>query len=1079
MPCRFQTFAFEECVRPGARLVLIDVAALLLVAVGVCDVFVRVAKFRLGFIDADALITPAAALLLGLGAAVVFATRQQWLRAYLRSREDRKIVATAAGLLAASALVIGLAAVSIMGERWREETTARISSASTSLAVGIDNAIRQQVAAVKVIATQLLPQSNLLAAAIPGGSGALGPHAGTESYADAIADLGARDWQIRDETGRVLLHSGRDARGAPALALDLSSTTRAWIVQDSVDRSLDLRLVVPIRVRDQRLGEFRVTLPLRAEAIFARLVPGLERGELLLCRSEVGASQCLTNVPIRSLHTIDRAVTRASEAGRARRVVPDVHFGRLHLTAYSPVSDTGVGLALRVSANDLYASLLLTAREVSLLLALLLAASLILLVWQVRPVARRLQRSEAQLRSALEYSGLGVLIFEPTGRITLANAAAGQMLGYDPGELVALPGVLELVDPGQRELARLALHDAFDGGEHGAYCAQRTYVRRDGSRMTVRLHVSPIPNEHGEADLAIAYLQDVGELLRSADALRREHAFILALLAQLNDGVIACDEFGELRYVNQAATHHLGVSMSLVTTGNAVHLDSLRHLDMSKLDESEQPLGVALRGHETPQSEMRAVHGGLDLHLQVISQPLRDAEGRRIGAVLVSHDLTEIRSSQKRLEWLAGHDTLTGLPNRSTFLRRVTDYVTKHAAEPPSFAIAYLDLDRFKAINETLGHRVGDALLREVAGRWSRVLGGDDNIARLGGDDFVVLLESAADGRDAVLQTEQMLRELSLPAMLDEHVVYTSASAGIVLYPHDGTDIDALLKRADTALADAKQHARGGWRLFDHAGSVQVERRLNLENALRTAVAGAEFELHFQPKVDMRSGLMIGAEALLRWIRPGQPSVPPSEFIPVLEDLGLIPIVGEWALRSVCELQARWLADGLRIVQVAVNCSSKQFHGASLAELVHDLLARSGIPAAMLAIEITESVLMHDPQHVNDTLHALLAMGVECAIDDFGMGYSSLAYLKRLSATTLKIDREFVKDLPGDAEDVAIARAILALARALDMHTIAEGVEHAQQLHFLAEHGCDAYQGFYFSKPLPAAEFAKLLRSSN
>ena len=437
----------------------------------------------------------------------------------------------------------------------------------------------------------------------------------------------------------------------------------------------------------------------------------------------------------------------------------------------------------------------------------------------------------------------------------------------------------------------------------------------------------------------------------------------------------------------------------------------------------------------------------------------------------------ELRSSRSKLRWLARHDALTGLPNRQHLVDMLRAALQRARTGGGMLAVLFLDLDRFKTVNESLGHEAGDRLLMDVSARLRSALGPGDTLARLGGDDFVVLLDLLADAAAASRVAERLLHALRAPFPMGEHVVYTGATVGIALSPGDGSDVDRLLGRADAALFQAKQAAPGSWRFFSDGDPRLLDDRLELESALRGALQAGQFEVHYQPKVDVPSGHLSGAEALLRWHRPGQGTVPPGVFIPLLEDMGLIAAVGEWVIGAVCAQQARWRAQGLEPVPVAVNCSARQFQGCSLAEQVARALRAHGLPGRLLEIEVTESVLMQKPDSVGEVMRSLQDLGVESSIDDFGTGYSSLAYLKRLPVRTLKIDRAFLLSLPDDAEDAAIVQAVLALARALGRKVVAEGIERAGQLDFLRRHGCDEYQGYLCAPALAPAEFARMLQA--
>ena len=448
--------------------------------------------------------------------------------------------------------------------------------------------------------------------------------------------------------------------------------------------------------------------------------------------------------------------------------------------------------------------------------------------------------------------------------------------------------------------------------------------------------------------------------------------------------------------------------------------------------------------------------------------------------VAVTRDVTKRIEAQNRLENLAHFDTLTGLLNRTLLCETLTKTLVYASATGETVAVLHLDLDYFKNVNDTYGHAIGDELLIQVSDRLIECVGDRDTVGRLGGDEFALILAMPQSPRDAAVVAAEIQTALLKPFCLDGHDVTVTASIGIALHPDDATDTETLLKYADTAMYQAKQSGRDVSQFFTSAMNTEVWRRLELETALRHAVKNGEFVLHYQPKVELKRGHVVGLEALLRWDRPGFGLVPPSEFIYSLEETGLIVDVGRWAIAAACEQIKKWSRRGIDPVQVSVNVSERQFVRGDLESDVLLALATYEIPARLLELEMTETVLMTSTDRTITTLQNLKAAGVQISIDDFGTGYSSLTYLRRFPIDKLKIDRSLIRDVTRGSDAAAIALAIIRMGHSLDLEVIAQGVETAPQLAYLRGHQCDQMQGCFFSPPLPvpALELLLLARTS-
>ena len=441
-------------------------------------------------------------------------------------------------------------------------------------------------------------------------------------------------------------------------------------------------------------------------------------------------------------------------------------------------------------------------------------------------------------------------------------------------------------------------------------------------------------------------------------------------------------------------------------------------------------------------------------------------------------DISQIRSTEERINFLAFHDALTGLPNRLLAQDRVEQAIAHADREGGKVGMLFLDLDNFKTINDSLGHGAGDGLLRAVAARLAETLREMDTISRQGGDEFLIILPNLPNADAVMPALDKVMHCLLEPFSINGVEFTTSASIGIALYPDNGPDFNTLLKNADIAMYHAKNSGRNSYRFFDEAMNIDAQTKLGMANGLRRALERHEFLLHYQPQIDLATGAIIGAEALVRWRHPEKGLIPPNQFIPLAEDSGLIVPIGDWVLREACRQAVEWHLAGAQQMVIAVNLSAVQFRRGDLEQSVLAALESSGINPWLLELELTESILINNTENVLDTVRRLKALGVKLSIDDFGTGYSSLSYLKQFAVDKLKIDRSFIRDLTSDPEDAAIVRAIIQMARSLGLKTIAEGVETAHMLERLRLFRCDEAQGYYFAAPMTAEDLTSHLKDA-
>ena len=677
--------------------------------------------------------------------------------------------------------------------------------------------------------------------------------------------------------------------------------------------------------------------------------------------------------------------------------------------------------------------------------------------------ALRIQNFRFEL--VLEKMRPGVCFFDGAKRLIVANMRYSEVYGIAPG--LIRPGMdvrqivaLRYAAGGAPEMPPDKYMEWRDGVAFGRQPSD-SFVQLSNGRV-VQIHHEPLPDGGW-----VATHEDVTEQRRSEMELRRRNLHFDAAIANMSQGLCMFDAQERMIVCNLTYPNMFGLSPDLVKPGITLR-EVLQHsVDIGIASDDVEELYRIRReiiAAKRPATYCETLADGRTINIW--HRPMSDG-----GWVSTYDDITDRRRAEAQLAYLATHDPLTDLPNRTYLRERLSRLSLATAGGPERLkALLLIDLDRFKEVNDTLGHAAGDKLLRRVAERLRGFVSERDVAARLGGDEFALLL-GVESADDAATRARRIISALVAPYDLDGHRANVGASIGVSLAPTDGSDLDSLLKCADLALYSAKAGGRGDFAFFEPEMIVAAQRRRALELQLRDALTLGQFEAYYQPQIGLRTGQVTGAEALIRWRRPGHGIVGPGEFISVAEEVGLIVPIGEWILRQACRDAASWRS----CARVAVNISAVQFKSEGLAEAVISALAAAGLPAARLELEITESVLLEKTENTLKTLHFLRALGVRVALDDFGTGYSSLNYLRSFPFDKIKIDRSFVSEATSGADGAAIVRAIAGLATSLGMETTAEGVETQQELDLVRAEGCTEAQGFYFSVPRPARDLAAFL----
>ncbi len=684
----------------------------------------------------------------------------------------------------------------------------------------------------------------------------------------------------------------------------------------------------------------------------------------------------------------------------------------------------------------------------------------------------QIRHSEERYRTIVEQMEDGYFETDLRGRMTFVNDAECRNIGFSREGLIGRDSRLFADKDTFQELSSVFAEVYRTGIPVRAHAFAVT--QKGGSEAFHEISVSLIKDSEGKPTGFRGIARDVTERKVMEEQIRQSEERYRTIIEEMEEWYVEADLAGTILFCNDIFATGLGHA-----PGELARVNFRRFVRREVVEaiyrQCDNVYQTGEPSRNLPYEFTRPDGSTTSTEFSIF--PRRNHEGKIVGFRGVGRDITERKRAEERIQYLATHDTLTGLPNRLMFAQHLNHAIQAARRHKRQLAVLFFDLDRFKVINDTLGHEAGDQLLRAIAVRLRERLRAVDVIARLGGDEFVILVEEVGDEEQVITVAQHVLAAIIKPIMIMEQECRITASIGISIYPQHGEDEQSLMKNADIAMYFAKEKGKNNYQLYSTDIKTQSIERLSIETNLRMALQRDEFSLHYQAKLDFKTGAITGVEALLRWDNPALGSVTPLQFIPVAEETGLIVPIGRWVLKTACAQNIDWQRQGLTPLCMAVNLSLRQLTDEGLLSDIQTTLGETGMAPHLLELEITESMVMHDPPRMVKILSEIKKMGVRLALDDFGTGYSSLAQIKQFPIDTLKVDRSFIRNIPNDSEENAITEAIISMGRILSLTVVAEGVETREQMDFLRKRACDEMQGFYFSKPILPDQFARLMEA--
>ncbi len=689
-----------------------------------------------------------------------------------------------------------------------------------------------------------------------------------------------------------------------------------------------------------------------------------------------------------------------------------------------------------------------------------------------KDVQEELRTSEARFRAISDASPLGIFVSNAEGSCVYTNTAYQMISGLNQAQTLGTNWSMA-IHPEDRE--RVLAEWRISARSQEPFQTEYRFQQADASVVWTRVNSAAMLDGRRALGL-VQTVEDITERKVTEEALFEEKERAQVTLNSIGDAVLTTDLPGNVTYLNLVAEKMTGWSREEAIGQPLTKVFQI--VDGASRQTATNPALHAIRKNQTVEMAQDSVlirRDGTESAIEDSAAPIHNREGQVIGAVMVFHDVSLSRAMTLKMAHLAQHDFLTGLPNRLLLTERLSQAIRLANRHKKQIALLFIDLDYFKHINDSLGHAIGDLLLKSVAERLTSSVRDTDTVCRQGGDEFVILLAEIEDPQAATRIAEKLLAAFELLHLIDGHELHVGMSIGISIFPDDGSNVDDVLQNADTAMFHAKAAGRSQYQFFRADMNTNAIHRQAVETSLRRALKQGEFLLHYQPQIDLASGAITGTEALLRWQEPELGLVLPGQFVAIAEQCGLIVPIGRWVMREACRQVQSWLDAGLPAVPVAVNISALEFRQPNFLDGIALILRETGLAPRFLELELTERILMHDAESSAAVLHALKAMGVRLAIDDFGTGYSSLSNLKSFPIDTLKIDQSLVRDIITDSNDAIIVSTVIGIGRNLNQRVIAEGVETPEQLTFLQTRQCEVGQGYQFSHPLSGEGFGRLL----
>ena len=1005
----------------------------------------------------------------------------------LLKQEERRISVIGALLLTVLTLAAGIAVYVVMQQHAESLLSSSLQTSLHSNAQLFESQLDQGLNSTRMVTTRPYPIQNLqLLASNPDHPTAL---AELQRIAHSFLLTGFTGFSFYDARGREVVRAGNFSRN-PDLLVTLKikeSASLLWDGQFMLHAHMNI-----LDARGHRIGAVmtEAKLPVLTRTFDEAVTVG-KTAEFAICsplQDDEKHMDCFLSGPSeKAFKRLDRVIEGEplpmdyALNGKNGIIFAKDYRREKVVAAYEFMDLFGLGMVLKVNQVELYSPIIGQLKFVLPLLAALVMLGMLLLNILVRPLVHKRVDSERKLsESNLRFRQITENIHE---LFWMTDTTKGEMLYVSPPyeaiwgrtveSLYASPK--NWIDAIHEEDRQRVLQAAMTKQAAGLYNEEYRIIRPDGSIRWIHDHAFPVRNANGEIYRIVGVAEDITQRKQAEEQLRQLnielHQFKNTLDQTLECVFMFNPDTLRFTYVNKGAMQQVGYSEHELMQMTPLNIKP------EHTTESFQKLLDPMRTGAQPSATFQTIHrhkDGHDIPVEIFLQLVR-LEGQDPSFVAIVIDISERKQAEKRILHLATHDALTNLPNRNLLLDRVQQVLVHVRRNGGQGAMLFIDLDHFKGINDSLGHDVGDLLLKQVSQRLVSSLRSQDTVARQGGDEFIVVLPNVASPLDAGIVAQKLLTALLVPYQIEGKELHISASIGITCFPDDGMDADILLRHSDTAMYVAKESGRNNYQFFAQHMNRLAAKKLAMGTDLRHALERNELLLHYQPIVDMASNKLVGLEALLRWQHPEQGLIPPLDFIPLAEETGLIVPIGEWVLRTACMQLKAWQKQGYDVPQLAINCSARQFRHKALALSVAKILEDTGVEARFVELEITESILMDKSQEMVETLRVLRGIGLKFSLDDFGTGYSSLSYLRRFPIDTLKIDRSFVQDMTTNSDDASIVAGIIGLAHNLRISVVAEGVETESQRAMLASQGCDQYQGYYFSKPLPASEIVNKL----